>query len=449
MKKALSILLAVIMVLSMFAACGKTPAANDPVADQPQVDNTEAPAEDKPAEDADPIKLRIILQAADDVRIGIMNDYIVPNFDAAFPGYELEISTITGSVEDVAMMKTYNATGDLPDVYWSDARWAVPMINSGSQLDLTEAITADGFIENWSDPSLMDFKGGKYALQPGSDARYFSVIFYNTEIFEKYDLKVPTTMDELYAVCDTLVANGVQPFQIDGTGHYMSAAWIQALLCANDPSTVQKLLNNETDWSDPAILAVYEQLEEMYQKGYFGDRQAASASTPAETRERFAAGESAMQFDFYWQYSVYDNGHTGAFLMPSNNSEYPAGSVLMNYSGSLTGYAVNANSENLDAAIKLAEFCCEQEAKYHNEHGTATVFNTGIAIEPTCDLQALLNDMFEATNLKLNPYYLNTMDSAVSAEFKTLNSAFIAGQYTPAEVLEEINAIFAENTYFE
>ena len=91
MKKALSILLAMIMVLSMFAACGKAPAA-----DQPQAGNAEAPAADQAPENAEPIKLRIILQAADDVRIGIMNDYIVPNFEAAFPGYELEISTITG-----------------------------------------------------------------------------------------------------------------------------------------------------------------------------------------------------------------------------------------------------------------------------------------------------------------------------------------------------------------
>ncbi|MFT4213727.1 MAG: extracellular solute-binding protein [Microbacterium sp.] len=39
-----------------------------------------------------------------------------------------------------------------------------------------------------------------------------SAVIYNKQIFAEYDLEVPTTWDELIEVCETLKANGVDPF---------------------------------------------------------------------------------------------------------------------------------------------------------------------------------------------------------------------------------------------
>ena len=37
-------------------------------------------------------------------------------------------------------------------------------------------------------------------------------VFYNEEVFAENSLEVPTTLSELKAVCETLSANGIQPF---------------------------------------------------------------------------------------------------------------------------------------------------------------------------------------------------------------------------------------------
>jgi raffinose/stachyose/melibiose transport system substrate-binding protein len=37
-------------------------------------------------------------------------------------------------------------------------------------------------------------------------------IYYNTDLFKKYNISIPTTQDELWKACDTLKSNGVLPF---------------------------------------------------------------------------------------------------------------------------------------------------------------------------------------------------------------------------------------------
>ncbi len=453
MKKILALAIAALLVLSVFCGCAAKQAETEAPADTEapaQTEQTEQHAEtEAPAETTgEKQKLTLIIQASDDVRIGIMNDYIVPNFDEAFPGYELEITTITGEDDSIAMMKTYHATGDMADVYWSDAKWSLPIISAGSQLDLSSYIEADGFAKNWSSTSLMNFKGGIYALQPGSDASYFPAVYYNTEIFEQYGLEVPTTLDELYAVCDKLVAEGVVPFAMDDTW-IIGNVLFQAILQANDPTTVEKLLSNEIDYTDPAVLAAYEQLDDMFSRGYFGDRSTVAARDISETKELFAAGKTAMIYDMYWNYTMYDNGHTSVFPWPSNNDAYPTGTVTQIWGSTVAGYAVNADSKNLDAAVKLAEYCCEQEARYHNEHGTATVFNTGIEIQAQSELQQEMVNLFHAATTKIATIPQNTMDAATASEWETLTSAFAAGQLTPEQMVEQWSAVWTENTYFE
>lgn len=436
MKKILAMLLAMAMTVGMLSGCGgKEEAAEETPA------ATEEAAEETPAEEGG--TLTLFLQANDDVRISIMDDYIVKNFEAAFPGWELEVSTIDTSDNGVAAMKTYNATGDLPDVYWSDTRWCQPMISSGNQLDMTEYITTDGFADKYDgNIGLMQFKGGVYALQPGSDATYYPVVFYDKEVFEANGCEVPTTLDELYAVCDKLVAAGIQPFSLEGTGWEFEYSWIQNIVMALDPAKADALINNEIDYSDPVILEALEILDTMLEKGYFGERSAAAAVQPADAREAFLGGKTAMRFDYYWQWSLYDDGTTDAFA-------FPTGNIGQMWGTTLGGYAVYSGSEHIDMAVKLAEYCCEQEAIYHNEHGTSTAFNTGIEVKAGSDLQQKLNDMYANFADKKITIPSNTMDAAVLAELKTILSGFIAGQYTPQEVVDEFNPIFEENTYFD
>lgn len=451
MKKTIALLLLLAMLFSLAACAAQndTPATNEQQTTEPA--QSTAPAEDKKTEEpaTEPTEeggtLTLFVQAADDVRISIMDDYIKPNFEAAFPGWELEITVIGVDQSTYAAMKTYNATGDLPDVYWSDPNWSYAMVASGNQLDLTDYITNDGFADKFGgDISLMTYKGGVYALQPGSDAHYYPVFYYNKQIFADNNLEVPTTLDELFDVCDKLVAAGITPFTLDGVGAYLRMNWVQQIITLKDPAKAQALLDGEINWDDPVVLEAFETLEEMFEKGYFGDRMETAARTTAEAREQMISGQVAMMHDFYWQWTLYADV-ADAFMLTSDTGDQ----VLTMWGNNIAGYAVFSGSEHVDMAVKLAEYCCEQEAIYHNEHGTATAFNTGITVEAGGELQQKLNDMYDAISFKQSTISNCAMDSAMVSEAQTLLSGFTAGQYTAQELADEMNILWEANTIFD
>lgn len=450
MKKSIALLILFTMIFSLTACAAKTDAPSEADESPASTQMAASEKEEKPGSSAEEPaeeggKLTLFVQAADDVRISIMDDYIKPNFDAAFPGWELDITVIGTDANTQAAMKTYNATGDLPDVYWSDPNWSYAMVSSGNQLNIKDYITTDGFADNYGgDISFMTYKGGVYALQPGSDAHYYPVFFYNKQIFADNGIEVPSNLDELFAVCDKLLAAGVTPFTLDGVGAYLKMAWVQQLITLKDPSKTQALLDNEIDWSDPVVLDALQTLETMLDKGYFGDRMAASARTAAESREQMISGQVAMMLDFYWDWTLYAD-IADVFMLESDNGE----NVLTMWGNNIAGYAVFAGSEHVDMAVKLAEYCCEQEAIYHNEHGTATAFNTGITPEAGSDLQQKLNDIYDEITFKQTTICNCAMDSATASESQTLLSGFTAGQYTASELADELNILWEANTIFD
>ena len=247
----------------------------------------------------DKVHMVIACNSSDDTRIAIL-DRLAKNLPEDLPEYDVEIIYGGGGVEYENMMKTYNATGDLPDVYGSLNTIAAPLIASGSQLNLTEYIKADGFDQNFLSLDPMYYHGGIYSIQTGDDAYTIPVVFYDTAIFESLGLEEPTTWEELDHIFDVLIEAGIQPMGMDGTGWQLVNFFMESLMLADDPSTVTQLLNNETDWNDPRVNAAYDKMEYMLEKGVFGDRAAVAATADvALAWDTFAADGCAMLFDEY------------------------------------------------------------------------------------------------------------------------------------------------------
>ena len=452
--RAFALLLAVLMVSAILTGCAKheeTVSAEQP-STQESTNVTEEPKEepDSTEASAEPIKLVFATMTSDDVRIAVLEDYIMADLAEEMPGYEIEVIYGGGATDYSNMMKTYNATGDLPDVYQSNQDIAGALISSGAQLNLKDYIQADGFADNFLSLSPMEHKGGIYNLSAGNDAYSFPVIYYNTEIFDQYGLEVPTTWEELDNIFDVLIEAGIQPMGMDGTGWQLVNFFMETLMLSDDPSTVTELLNNETDWSDPRVVAAFEKMEYMLDKGVFGDRAAVAATADvALAWDTFAADGCAMLFDFSWNCSNYDNGHTGVFMWPSCNDDYPTGSCTEIWGSAVLGWAVNANSENREATIKFAEYCCRKEAEYQNEHGTKTNYVTGIEVQATSELQQQIMDLYDAADNKFLALNANSLDSSIVTELRTLESGFVGGLYDVDEFIDAWSALFAQNTYFD
>ena len=56
-----------------------------------------------------------------------------------------------------------------------------------------------------------------------------SGIYYNKDMFEQYNLEVPTTISDLEKVCDTLVENGITPFALANTSKWTGSMYFMSL----------------------------------------------------------------------------------------------------------------------------------------------------------------------------------------------------------------------------
>lgn len=103
------------------------------------------------------------------------------------------------------VLGTQLAAGEGPDIVADGANFPA-RIKAGNVKEITGA----DYLEGINDAGFALCKEGDKIYGIPSYG-WFSGVWYNKDIFEQYNVAVPTTFDELVAACDTLAANGVQP----------------------------------------------------------------------------------------------------------------------------------------------------------------------------------------------------------------------------------------------
>lgn len=140
--------------------------------------------------DGKKIKMRVITLTTDENRNNIMDKFIKPNIAAALPNLEIEFEPGGGGEEMANKLKTLNASGDMPDVFWNDAGFFTPLKSTGSILDLSPYISKDGFLDKYAVPdALKHVDNGIYSLSSGADTYFTPVIFYHKDMFEQAGFK--------------------------------------------------------------------------------------------------------------------------------------------------------------------------------------------------------------------------------------------------------------------
>ena len=220
MKKLIAILLALVMVVGLFAGCN----TEKPVETKPQETQggTNKPAETKPAEtqpaDAEPTKLTIGL-----IRNSGVADYDTNYFTNWLEeqlNIELEFVYFEGSNDEAFQQLGLMVAGGqkLPDVLWRfqlpdqtvfeygqdgyfvDLRNYIENGNySKANLDLLSEADLNRFWQKGTDPATGGFYGMPM-VSPAWHEDYDEHVFINREWLKAVGKEVPTTVDELYDV---------------------------------------------------------------------------------------------------------------------------------------------------------------------------------------------------------------------------------------------------------
>ena len=233
-----------------------------------------------------------------------------------------------------------------------DARAA----DAGVYLDLTK----EPFMKNLT-PSVLQttaYKGKQYDVPTG--VSYYTGVYYNKSIFNKYNLSIPTTWSQFVTLCNTLKSDGVSPLGIGGkdgwpAGLNMLAA-VQGLYpTETDKAALQKgLYKGTVKLTAPKPVEVLDRVKTMYDFAQPNFAGVSYQSIPSG----FASGSFAMTADGTWNEptlaaAVGNKFQFGYFPIPtSDNAEDNA---LLGGKIELT-LAIPANAKNKMAALAYLNF---------------------------------------------------------------------------------------------
>lgn len=170
--------------------------------------------------------------------------------------------------------KVLLAAGEpLPDVFvhWGGGTFN-EYVEAGACLPLDDYIKAAGLEDFWlpNARALCSYDGVVYGF--GGNNVNVNPIYYNTEIFEKLGLEVPTTMSEFEAVCDKLIENDIIPFALANNKQWTGLIYTMYLVdryCGGD--FIPGIVAGTTSFDCEGVIKAFSKLQEWVEKGYFPD----------------------------------------------------------------------------------------------------------------------------------------------------------------------------------
>ncbi|BAL88947.1 putative ABC transporter substrate-binding protein [Actinoplanes missouriensis 431] len=150
----------------------------------------------------------------------------------------------------------------------------------------------------------------------------YVMVYYNKDLFDKYKLAVPTTLDEFTTVMDTFVQNKVTPLAVGGAEYPAQQIFYELALSKADRAFVDdyQLYKNKVDFKGPQLTYGAQTFADWVGKGYISKD---SAGIKAEDMGvSFTQGKFPILISGSWWYGRFGeeikNFEWGSFLFPGN-----------------------------------------------------------------------------------------------------------------------------------
>lgn len=375
------------------------------------------------------------------------NSYInslIDEFEAANPDIDI--------VSDCVLNDSYKekirvlvSTDALPDVFFSwSGVFGENLTRSGRVLALDDVMARDS---EWSSQIVegqwapFNYNGKQYGAPWSMDGKAF---FYNVDVFNELGIEIPTTLNELYAVCERLKENGYDEPISAGFSAPWAVSHYLGTICQRvvDPEVLAKDYTGGGDFSDPAYI---EALNIFKKLGEYMTSDPCSVDHEF-ARNAFIMGVSPMCYMQLaeMKYMRDDEELNYAFF------NFPAVEDGKGDPGQLTGapegmmISATAKPEVQEAAIKFMEFVISKEGGHRMiaECGEISCVK-GAWDETNCDEKQL-----EAINLILaatEPAVWQdcATEATIANAFMTGGQLLLTGDMTAEDVMASVQTAAA------
>ena len=246
------------------------------------------------------------------------------------------------------MLMTKLNSGEGPDIFGgqSGSFDIVSQYNvEKNAVDLSDQAWVETYDEFAKEQTSVD---GKVYGMTYYDVSTDYYVVYNKKIFEENGLEVPTTYAEFEEICQTLLDNDIIPIYEPCADGWHQTMWFTEIGGNYEelvPGIVDDLNNNKIKFADvPELKEALDQLNDMAQKGYFGDNYLSDEYT--DLLMNLGSGEYAMALEKPGQIAAiaeasdgqYTEDDFGMFVIPLLDNDvypqHPCGPSRFVYSGS-------------------------------------------------------------------------------------------------------------------
>jgi raffinose/stachyose/melibiose transport system substrate-binding protein len=357
MKK-MALTLASMLVVSSLAACSSSTTPKDAGTSAP------APSSSTAAADAKPVKLRIYAQYADD-DTKTPYDYAVAELKKEMPNVELELDI--QAQDDGQKLKTYAATGNLPDIFQAGLDIIDTFKKSNNILVLDDYVTKFGFKDKMQPTAmntLVSDDGHTYAFPYAGNE--VALLYYNKDLFQQNGVKVPTTYDEMMTAVKAFNGKGITPLSIFAKEKWPCVALYDMFVTRAEPAGITKLDKAQAKVEDTAYKSAAEKIIELVKAGMLP--KGATNLNYDQAASLFYEGKAAMFVNGQWEIEAATKAlgdKVGYMYIPAADAAaYEKGKTAFSGSGGPGGYAVSANTKDKELAAKVASFLSLKYAEY-------------------------------------------------------------------------------------
>ena len=251
MKKLMSVLLCLAMILSLLAGCSKTP----PDSGKPDGNTTGADGAGNDAPDTSGERKTVTMWfwGASDYQREAMDQYLIEGFNSSQDQYTLSVEYRASVDNDIAVALSGGAGPDI--VYGSGPAFVAGYAAEGLFLNLDSYSQQYGWKDRLVDAyyDLCSIDGSLYSI-PGGMSNYG--IFYNIRVLEENNWSVPASYEDLISIMDQASAAGMYGGLIGAKDWRYTNEWPVSMLLTSvaGPEAVYKCLTGEQKWNSPQIV---------------------------------------------------------------------------------------------------------------------------------------------------------------------------------------------------
>jgi raffinose/stachyose/melibiose transport system substrate-binding protein len=361
-------------------------------------------------------------------------DDIIKTYEEENPNVDIQ-TEILGNEQYKEKVKVLSASNELPDVgiTWA-AGYMKPFVDGNMFAPLDDIVQEDKFVAGTLDAFSVDEK--PYALPLELN---ITPVYYNKEIFKKYNLEAPETYDEFLNVVDTLVDKGVTPITLGNKDRWTGSMWYMYLADRiGGPESLNNAINRTGSFEDPSLVKAAEEISKLVDKGAFV--KGFNGLSNDEAKGYFMNEQAAMYLMATWELPNYTTSpdvakefkdKVGYFKFPTY--EGGKGNIDSYVGGPGVGLFVSEQSKVKDESKAFVSYLVE-------EWGKRSVVDAGVIPATKVDTSNgdldqmyidILNDLGKATNLTL--YADVQMSAGVADVHLNQIQALFGGQSSPKE----------------